>query len=71
MQNPIEEQLGMTEEKMNEVEGKLKLKKSKSFNRKPQKQNTMLGLSPVSQEDDLRRTDIAVYSPSAQKLQSS
>ena len=35
MQKPIEEELGMSEDKMTEVEGKLKLKKSKSLNRKP------------------------------------
>ena len=68
---PIEEDLGMSSEAMNELQGKLKLKKSKSLNRKPQKQNTMQMLSPVGQDEDLRRTDAAVYSPSAQKLQTS
>ena len=56
---------------MNEVEGKLKLKKSKSLNRRPDKQNTIQMLTPVGQDEDLRKTDAAVYSPSAQKLQTS
>ena len=54
---------------MDEVEGKLKLKKSQSLSRRPDKQKTMQMLTPVGQDEDLRRTDAAVYSPSVQKLQ--